>query len=135
MHIHRHRFPYLRASVLGVVSMVQWRLAINGVGTGWSVACCATFWSRLRGQLAAPRQCEHAWMLRPCSAVHIMFLATAIDVAFCNAEGEVIRLIARMQPWHCAAHRGAVSAWEFPAGALGQLTLARGDRLSLWSWQ
>jgi uncharacterized membrane protein (UPF0127 family) len=70
-------------------------------------------------------------MLRPCSAVHSLFLARPIDVAFCDAEGEIIRVVAPLRPWRCVAVRGAVSAWEFPASALGQLALEKGDRLSL----
>jgi uncharacterized membrane protein (UPF0127 family) len=59
-----------------------------------------------------------------------MFLATPIDVAFCDAEGIIIRVIAPLQPWRFAAVRGAVSVWEFPSGALGRLSLSTCDRLS-----
>jgi uncharacterized membrane protein (UPF0127 family) len=111
--------------------MAPHRLAVNGVPARWHVVSCETFWSRLRGQLAAPSQRESAWMLRPCSAVHSMFMAAPMDVAFCDAEGVIIRLLAPMHAWRCAAARGAVSAWEFPQGTLAQLALGRGDRLSL----
>jgi hypothetical protein len=107
------------------------QLAVNGTPAGWRVACCETFCSRLRGQLAAPGRRNRIWMLRPCSAVHSMFVAMPIDVAFCDAGGKIIRVITPLRPWRCAAARGAASAWEFPAGTLGHLALGRGDRLSL----
>jgi uncharacterized protein len=111
--------------------MVLRQLAVNGTPAGWPVACCETLCSRLLGQLVAPQQRDWVWMLRPCNAVHSMFLRQPLDVAFCDAEGLIIRVIAPLRPWRCAVVRGAVSAWEFPASALGQLSLTRGDRLSL----
>ncbi len=111
--------------------MVLRQLAVNGTAVGWQVACCETFCSRLLGQLAAPRRRNRAWMLRPCSAVHTLFLVNPVDVAFCDAEGLVIHVVAPLRPWRCAMARGAASAWEFPASALGHLPLAPGDRLSL----
>jgi uncharacterized membrane protein (UPF0127 family) len=111
--------------------MVLRQLAVNGTPALWRVVCCETFYSRLRGRLAALRQRNCVWMLRPCSAVHSMFLAMPIDVAFCDADGKIIRVLAPLRPWRCAAARSAASAWEFPAGTLGQLALGRGDRLSL----
>jgi uncharacterized protein len=107
------------------------QLAVNGAPAGWCVACCETFCGRLLGQLATPWRRDRVWMLRPCSAVHTMFLAKPVDVAFCDAEGEIVRIIAPLEPWRWAVARGASSAWEFPAHALGQLALVRGDRLSL----
>lgn len=112
--------------------MMLRQLAVNGTPAGWRVACCETFRSRLWGQLAAPGRRDRVWMLRPCSAVHSLFLTQPVVVAFCDAEGEIIRVVAPLRPWRCAAARGAVSAWEFPASALGQLALGRGDRLSLY---
>jgi hypothetical protein len=107
------------------------QLAVNGTPAGWYVACCETFCSRLRGQLAVPKRRNRVWMLRPCSAVHSMFLINPIVVAFCDAEGLVIRVVAPLRPWRFAMARGAVSAWEFPASVLSHLPLALGDRLSL----
>lgn len=106
-------------------------LAVNGVPVGWPVACCDSFWWRLRGQLAARRRHGLIWMLSPCSAVHSFFLAQPIDVAFCDTDGLIVRVFVPMQAWRLAAARGAASAWEFPAGSLDRLALGRGDRLSL----
>ena len=107
------------------------RLAINGIPGNWRVSRCDTFLSRALGQLAAaPAERQRVWLFRPCSAVHTLFPATPIDVAFCDRHGQVIRIVAPLRRRRWAGQRGAVSVWEFPAGVVAQLALRCGDRLS-----
>ena len=107
------------------------RLVINGIPGLWRVSRCDTFVSRALGQLAAtPAERQRVWWFRPCSAVHTLFPATPIDVAFCDRHGRVIRIVAPLRERRWAAKRGAASVWEFPPGVVAQLALRCGDRLS-----
>ena len=108
------------------------RMAVNGSPVAWQVRCCDTFWRRALGQLgASPAAASNAWRLQPCRAVHTFFLPAPIDVAFCDARGSILRIIAPLRPWRCAVHRAAHSAWELPAGAAARVGLKCGDRLTL----
>lgn len=108
------------------------RLVLNGEPLPWQVRCCGTFLQRARGLLWAPRaQRQWAWRLQPCNAVHTLFLYGPIDVVFCDATGEVLRIVAPLRVRRWAGQCAADSVWEFPAGATAQLSLRRGDRLAL----
>jgi uncharacterized protein len=67
----------------------------------------------------------------PCSAVHTVCLPRAIEVAFCAADGCILRLLSPLPPGRFAACRGAHSAWEFRTGTSLRLGLAVGQRLAL----
>jgi uncharacterized membrane protein (UPF0127 family) len=112
-------------------------LVVNDCAFPWRVRCCETFLQRARGLICAPAtQRQWIWRLHPCNAVHTLFLAAPIDVVFCNAAGEVLRIVAPMQRRRWAGQGAAASVWEFPAGTTQRLSLRRGDRLGLcdrWS--
>ena len=107
-------------------------LVLNGIPRPWRVFCCDTFLQRARG-LAGSSASERrlVWRLRPCSAVHTLFPGGPIDVVFCDPLGRVLHVVAPLPARRCAGKRGADSAWEFPAGVVGQLQLGCGDRLTL----
>ena len=112
--------------------MRQQRLVLNGQLLPWQVRCCSSFLQRARGMLWAPRaQRRCVWRLRPCNAVHTLFIGAPIDVVFCNAAGEVLRIVAPLPARRWAGQCAADSVWEFPAGTVAQLPLQRGDRLTL----
>ena len=108
------------------------RLVLNGDRLPWRVRCCDTFLQRARGLLGAPQlELQWVWRLRPCNAVHTLFLNAPIDVVFCDAAGGVLRIVAPLRVRCWAGRDAADSAWEFPAGVAAQLALRCGDRLTL----
>jgi uncharacterized membrane protein (UPF0127 family) len=52
-------------------------------------------------------------------------------VVFCNASGEVLRIVAPLPARRWVGQCAADSVFEFPAGAVAQLALRCGDHLSL----
>ncbi|MCS7275603.1 MAG: DUF192 domain-containing protein [Dehalococcoidia bacterium] len=92
-----------------------------------------TFWSRLVGLLGRRELPEgHALLIVPCSSVHTMFMGFAIDVAFLDRDGRVLRAFARVPPFRLlAGGRGAYMALELPAGTLVRTDTRPGDFLQL----
>lgn len=89
--------------------------------------------ARLRGLLgcAEPARGEGLW-LTPCSGIHTIGMRYAIDVAFLDRDGRVVRCYqalspGRMLPWV----RGAHSALELRSGALAATDTHSGDALTL----
>lgn len=107
-------------------------LVLNDRVLPWRVRCCDSFLQRARGLICAPQsQRQWIWRLHPCNAVHTLFLATPIDVAFCDPAGKVLRIVAALPARRWVGQGAAASAWEFPAGATERLSLRHGDRLGL----
>ena len=72
-----------------------------------------------------------ALVLRPCRNVHTARMRFAIDVAFCDAEGTVLRT-STLAPWRISPIvLRAAFAVEAEAGAFDRWRLVRGDRLEL----
>lgn len=86
--------------------------------------------SRRRGLLGRD-SLDGALVLRPCRHVHTVRMRFAIDVAFCDAEGVVLRTVSltpwRLSPWV----RNAAFAIEAQAGAFDRWRLRVGDRVEL----
>jgi len=80
----------------------------------------ATAWQRLRGLLGGPplARGEALW-LDPCRAVHTAGMRYAIDVAFVDGRGRVVRVVRGLRPWRCAWCLRARSAVELRAGQAG----------------
>jgi uncharacterized protein len=72
-----------------------------------------------------------AMVFRPCRQVHTVGMRFAIDVAFCNADGLVLR-IRTMKPWRVSAlvWRSAF-AIEAESGAFERWRLRVGDRVEV----
>lgn len=108
--------------------------ADSGVVVASSVAVADSFPSRLRGLLARPPMSkEQGLLLLECSSVHTVGMGYAIDVAFLDAEGRVVRSIVDLEPWRFGlGGAGAIHALELPAGRLHETGTVPGIRLS-WS--
>jgi uncharacterized membrane protein (UPF0127 family) len=88
--------------------------------------------SRRRGLLGRDGH-EGALVLRPCRHVHTVGMRFAIDVAFCDADGVVVRTMT-LAPWRLSPYvRRAAFAVEAEAGAFDRWRLRIGDRLELRS--
>jgi uncharacterized membrane protein (UPF0127 family) len=88
--------------------------------------------SRRRGLLGRD-SIDGVLVLRPCRHVHTAGMRFPIDVAFCDAEGVVLRTVT-LVPWRLSAyvHRAAFVV-EAEAGAFDRWRLQPGDRLELRS--
>jgi uncharacterized membrane protein (UPF0127 family) len=74
---------------------------------------------------------DGALVLRPCRHVHTAGMRFAIDVAFCDAEGVVLRTVS-LAPWRLSpVVRRAAFVIEAEAGAFERWRLAAGDRVEL----
>jgi len=86
--------------------------------------------NRRRGLLGRDGH-DGALVLRPCRHVHTVGMRFAIDVAFCDAEGVVLRTVT-LAPWRLSPYvRRAAFAVEAEAGAFDRWRLRPGDRLEL----
>jgi uncharacterized membrane protein (UPF0127 family) len=74
---------------------------------------------------------DGALVLRPCRHVHTAGMRFPIDVAFCDAEGVVLRTVT-LVPWRLSPYvRRAAFVVEAEAGAFDRWRLQPGDRLEL----
>jgi uncharacterized protein len=86
--------------------------------------------SRSRGLLGRD-SFEGALVLRPCRHVHTAGMRFALDVAFCDTDGNVLRT-ATLAPWRLSPIvRRAAFVIEAEAGAFDRWRLAPGDRLEV----
>jgi hypothetical protein len=90
----------------------------------------ATGRARRRGLLGRDRF-DGALVLRPCRNVHTARMRFAIDVAFCDPEGVVLRTVS-LVPWRVSPYvRRAAFVIEAEAGAFDRWQLRTGDRVEL----
>ena len=86
--------------------------------------------SRRRGLLGRDGH-DGALVLQPCRHVHTAGMRFPIDVAFCDAEGVVLRTVT-LAPWRLSPYvRRAAFVVEAEAGAFERWRLRAGDRLEL----
>ena len=111
------------------------RLRVENVTRGCILADRAerasSFLQRLIGLLGrASLHAGEGLLLTPCNAVHTFFMRMAIDVAFLDAEGVVLRQVGALPPWRATpVQQGARSVLELPAGTLKASGTREGDRL------
>jgi uncharacterized protein len=67
----------------------------------------------------------------PTGMIHMFFMRFAIDVVFCTAELEVVRVAERLRPWRIARATGARRILEVGAGEAARAGISVGDRLVL----
>jgi uncharacterized membrane protein (UPF0127 family) len=74
---------------------------------------------------------EGAFVLRPCRHVHTIGMRFAIDIAFCDGSGLLLRT-ATIAPWRLSpVVRRAAFVIEAEAGAFDRWRLYRGDLVEL----
>ncbi len=98
------------------------------------VRVASRFLPRLRGLLARPplrtEPVVEALLITRCPSVHTLFMRYAIDVAYLDTRGAVVRCIDRLAPWRASfGGRRAAYALELPAGSLAGLGVRPGHRL------
>jgi uncharacterized membrane protein (UPF0127 family) len=74
---------------------------------------------------------DGALVLRPCRNVHTVRMRFPIDVAFCDAEGVVLRTVS-LAPWRLSPYvHQAAFVVEAQAGAFDRWSLRAGDQVEL----
>lgn len=88
------------------------------------------FWGKLRGLMwtSGPRPGE-ALLLQHCASVHTCFLLKALDLAYLDHDGVIVRLVPRLRPWRVSRCRDAVHTLELQRGAIAAFGLAVGQRI------
>lgn len=87
---------------------------------------------RLRGLLRRPPlQDGEGLLIVPCDSVHTMWMGYALDLLFLDRAGGVLRWREGLRPWRAAWCRGAHATLEMPAGSIGRIGVAAGQRF-LW---
>lgn len=105
-------------------------------GTGAVLASrverAATIQSRLIGLLGRDALPDgEALVLEPCTSIHTFFMRFAIDVAFLDGDGRVLRAIPSLRPWSATwVYLSARLAVELPSGTLDRTGTREGDKLS-----
>ncbi len=72
------------------------------------------------------RSGECLW-IEPCNSVHTVFMKFSIDVAFLNAEGQVIAVYENLKPWRFSwIHFSAKAVLEAASGEFSRLKVKKG---------
>ena len=105
----------------------------DGVVVAEHVEIADSMWSRFMGLMFRPALPPgHGLALQPCSSIHMFFMRFALDVAFLDRDGRVVRTYHAIKPWRISrVVRGARSAVELPAGTLRAAGVERGAVLRL----
>jgi uncharacterized membrane protein (UPF0127 family) len=74
---------------------------------------------------------SHALILAPCSSIHTWFMRFAIDVAFVDRAGRIVRARAAVAPWRMQVSLRAFAVVELASGALQETDTRAEDRLYL----
>lgn len=110
------------------------RLHIDGRPSPIRVKIARTWLSRARGLLGTQSLGTHEGLwLRPCDSVHTLGMAYAIDVAFVDKKGRVMKVAEQLPPWRMAGCWRAAGTLEVAAGTLLQLGVGPGTALTLVS--
>jgi uncharacterized membrane protein (UPF0127 family) len=74
----------------------------------------------------------HGVWIQPCNSIHMFFMRFAIDVAFVDDGGRVVRVYHGIKPWRVSRIVfGAKAAVELPEGTLSAAAVDRGTVLRL----
>jgi uncharacterized membrane protein (UPF0127 family) len=91
-----------------------------------------TFLERTRGLLGRSGLAPGEGMLiTPCNSIHTIMMRFALDIAFLDQQGVILKLVHTLAPWRFCGCRRASSVLELPVGALGVSGLHIGDQL-IW---
>lgn len=87
-------------------------------------------WDRLRGLLARPPLGgDEGLLIDPCPSVHTFGMSYALDLAFLDHGGRVLKLVRNLPPRRWAGCAAAQATLELPAGFLDAAGLSAGDVL------
>ncbi len=96
-------------------------------------AVADSFMTRFKGLMGRRELPEGEGLcLQKCNSIHMFFMHIALDVAFVDGDGRVLRVYHGLRPWRVSSIvGGAKAAVELPEGTLKRLGIDRGTVLSL----
>jgi len=104
----------------------------TGVAIADSVAGAFDSATRRRGLLGRDGMAAgEALIIAPTNAIHTFFMRFAIDVAFVNREGRILRVRPSMPSWRVAFAARSFAVVEAPAGTFAASSTSAGDTLAL----
>ena len=103
----------------------------RGTTVAGSVERARTVRERLQGLLGRTSLGEGcALVIEPCTSIHTFFMKFAIDVAFLDRGGRVVRAIGAMRPFRATrVYPSAALVVELPSGTLSRTSTREGDLL------
>ena len=111
--------------------MDHFQLQVKNSAFSLEITQADTFLGRflgLMGKKALPP--FHGLLLIPCSSVHMCFMRFPIDVVYLAADGQVLKVRPRLQPWYGMSWcPGAWGVLELPAGGAEQAGIQKGEWL------
>ncbi len=95
------------------------------------VVVADTFLTRAVGLLGRTSLAgDEAMFIRPCTSIHTCFMRMNINVAFCNSEGTILKVISDVRPWRLHfGPRGSRSVLEWSVDS--QTAIQAGQRFRL----
>ena len=92
-----------------------------------------SFFERTKGLLGRQKlEPNQALILDRCCQVHMLFMRFRIDVVFCSAQWEVMRLVQELKPWRISPYVfGARDAIELPSGTIKRFEIEKGAIINL----
>jgi uncharacterized membrane protein (UPF0127 family) len=98
-----------------------------------NVTFADTFWPRMRGLMGKKYLKEdEGILLKPCNAVHMMFMRFPIDVIFLDRDFVVVKIMKNLRPWKTSpVIRKAFQTLELKAGTAIEKAIDINDKLSL----
>lgn len=104
----------------------RWRVINRTTGAlvAGHVREARSFTERLVGLMFRPSlPWGHGLLIRPCNAIHTLFMRFPIDAVYLGPEGRVLRVDRRVKPWRVARPcPGAAAVLELPAGGAAQVS-------------
>jgi uncharacterized membrane protein (UPF0127 family) len=90
------------------------------------------FRQRLQGLLFRPAlQAHQALLITRCNSVHTCFMGYALDLAYLDAQGQVLGVVHNLKPWRLSwGPRGSRQVLEMRSGSLARLGMAPGQTLA-----
>jgi uncharacterized membrane protein (UPF0127 family) len=111
---------------------VSGALLVDGKPAGVRLRLADRWHQRARGLLGVRQLDDPAGLwITPCNSVHMLGMRIALDIAFVDASGRILKLVPQLGPWRFAACWRAHATVELRAGLIRQLALKPGQQLAL----
>jgi uncharacterized membrane protein (UPF0127 family) len=89
-------------------------------------------WDSFRGLMMRPRLDSQEGLTLKGKQIHMFFMRFAIDAAFINRQGRIVRVLAPIRPWRISPYvLGAHQVVELAPGTLSRAGARVGDTLVL----
>ena len=107
--------------------MDTWHQVQAPTGSCCSTACAslAASSTRTRGLLGRRSLPQGEGLAFREKSIHMFFMRMSLDIVFCDAELQIVRIVARAPPWRMAGCRRARYALEIGPGEAARLGLQR----------